>query len=239
MTTVQRANRFRLFSLFLDEQRDPSSFYRQIAAEAVAELSDDLVGQRVVDLGCGPGHYTRALRARGADVYPVDLCANEFSLRGGPPGGELLGSGMALPFRTASIDGLLCSNMIEHTPDPLSVFDEIERIVRPGGWVWLSWTNWYSPWGGHDVSPFHYLGPRIGLRTYRRVTGREPKNVPMQSLFPLHVGSTLRELRSRNEWSILDVAPRYYPSQRWILNVPGFREIATWNCRVLAQRVRW
>jgi SAM-dependent methyltransferase len=237
--TTGGASRLRLLGLFLAEQRDPTPFHQRLAADAVDELAFDLRGQRVVDLGCGPGHYTRALRARGAEVFPVDLRAEEFTLPGGPPVGECVASGAQLPFRSASIDGLLCSNMIEHTPDPLSVFDEIERVVRPDGWVWLSWTNWYSPWGGHDVSPFHYLGPRFGLRAYRRATGREPKNVPLQSLFPLHIGSTLRELRSRHEWALLDVAPRYYPSQRWILNVPGLREVATWNCRVMAKRVRW
>ncbi|HEV7525050.1 MAG TPA: class I SAM-dependent methyltransferase [Acidimicrobiia bacterium] len=239
MMSKQAPSRLRLFSLFLAEQKDPAPFHRQLASEAVDELPADLSDQLVVDLGCGPGHYTRALRERGANVLPVDLSPDEFSLPCGPPGGEIVASGMALPFKTGSVDGLLCSNMIEHTPDPLSVFDEIERIVRPGGWVWLSWTNWYSPWGGHDVSPFHYLGPEVGLRAYRRVTGREPKNVPMQSLFPLHIGSTLRELRSRHELAIVDVAPRYYPSQRWILSVPGLREVATWNCRVMAKRVSW
>ena len=44
---------------------DPEPFYRYLAAEAVADLDrrhGPLAGQTIVDLGCGPGHYTRAFR---------------------------------------------------------------------------------------------------------------------------------------------------------------------------------
>ena len=72
------------------------------------------------------------------------------------------------------VDGVVCSNLIEHTSTPAAVIDEMQRVVRPGGWIWLSWTNWYSPYGGHDMSPWHYLGPRLGLKAYRRVKRADP-----------------------------------------------------------------
>jgi SAM-dependent methyltransferase len=226
-----------MLRLFLAEQRDPVPYHERLARNTVESLPFNLSGSTVVDLGCGPGHYTRAMRAAGAIVLPIDLDADEFALPGGPPGGETLANGMALPLRCGSVDGVLSSNMIEHTPSPTAVIGEIERIVRPGGWIWLSWTNWYSPWGGHDMSPYHYLGPRVGLKVHRAMRHADPKNKPFSALYPLHVGPTLKVLRSRPQLRILDVAPRYYPSQRWILRVPGLREIATWNCRVIAQRV--
>jgi SAM-dependent methyltransferase len=230
------ADHLGLFKMFLAERRNPLPFYERLAADAVEGIPYDIAGALVLDLGCGPGHYTRALRAAGADVVPVDLSAEEFALEGGPPGGELVANGMNLPFADASFDGLLCSNMIEHTPDPIAVLDEIERIVKPGGWAWISWTNWYSPWGGHDISPLHYLGARRGLAVYRKVAGKEPKNVPMESLFPLHIGPTLKGLQSRPAFEIVDARPRYYPKQRWILRVPGLREVVTWNCELLLER---
>lgn len=233
---ARRGSRAELVRLFLRERRDPEPFHQRLADEAVASLGRDLRGQRVVDLGCGPGHYTRALRRAGASVVPVDLSVAEFHLPGGPPGSEVVGDGTHLPIAAGSADGLLCSNMLEHTPDPSAVFDEIERVVRPGGWVWLSWTNWYSPWGGHDVSPWHYLGPERGTNVYRFFAGKEPKNVPGRSLFPLHVGPTLRAIEARRGLRLLDAAPRYWSSQRWILRVPGVREIATWNCLLLLER---
>jgi len=211
-------------------------FHERLARDAMATIPAGIDGSIVVDLGCGPGHYTRALRHEGAFVIPIDLDASEFALPGGPPGGELVGSGMDLPLRTAFTDGLLCSNMIEHTPDPTQVVTEMCRVVRPGGWIWLSWTNWYSPWGGHDMSPYHYLGPVLGLRVYRKLKGRDPKNCPGRSLFPLHIGPMIRLLEAMPSVRILRCVPRYYPSQRWILAVPGLREIIAWNCLVVMER---
>lgn len=230
------SKRSELLRLFLAEQRDPEPFYRRLAADAVDRLPFSVAGAHVLDLGCGPGHYTRVLRDAGAVVLPVDLDPAEFSLAGGPPGGEVVGDGTALPVATGALDGVLCSNMLEHTPDPNGVIAELERVVRPGGWIWLSWTNWYSPWGGHDISPWHYLGPRFGLAAYERLRHRQPKNEPGVSLFPVHVGKTLHELRSRPGVRIIEAVPRYYPSQRWILHVPALREIATWNCLVVLER---
>jgi SAM-dependent methyltransferase len=230
------SKRSELLRLFLAEQRDPEPFYRRMAADAVDRLPFSIARARVLDLGCGPGHYTRALRNAGAVVLPIDLDPAEFSLPGGPPRGEVVGDGTALPVPTGALDGVLCSNMLEHTPDPIGVIAELERVVRPGGWIWLSWTNWYSPWGGHDISPWHYLGPRLGLAAYERLRHRQPKNEPGVSLFPVHVGKTLHELRSRPGVRVIDAVPRYYPSQRWILHVPALREIATWNCLVVLER---
>jgi len=232
-----RRNSEGLFRLFLAEGREPGPFYERLAHDAVRGIPFALQGATVVDLGCGPGYYTRALRSSGARVLPIDLNPTEFGLAGGPPGDEMVASGMALPLATGSVDGVFSSNMIEHTPDPGQVVSEAERVLRIGGWLWLSWTNWYSPWGGHDMSPFHYLGPRLGMRVRNAVGLPEPKNYPLRSLFPLHIGATLRMIGRRPGLRVLAVEPRYYPSHRWLVRVPGLREIATWNCVVLAQRV--
>ena len=37
---------------------------------------------------------------------------------------------------------------------------EMVRVTRPGGLVFISWTVWYGPWGGHETAPWHYLGGR-------------------------------------------------------------------------------
>src|SRR5437764_8344390 len=157
------SKRSELLRLFVAEQRDPEPFYRRLATDAVDRLPFSVAGARVLDLGCGPGHYTRALRQAGATVLPLDLDLKEFALPGGPPRGEVVGDGSCLPVGTGALDGVLCSNMLEHTPDPGAVIGELERVVHAGGWIWLSWTNWYSPWGGHDISPWHYLSPRLWL----------------------------------------------------------------------------
>ena len=230
------AARRELFRLFLAEKRDPLPFYKELATRTFADFPFPIEGRRLLDLGCGPGHYTRAMRSLGATVLPVDLDPEEFTLPGGPPGSQVVADGTQLPVADGTFDGVFCSNLLEHTPDTAAVFREVARVLRPGGWAWISWTNWYSPWGGHEITPFHYLGPTWGPRAHERLRGRPRKNVPGEGLFPVHIGATMKIAEREPRLRLLDAVPRYYPSQRWLLKVPAVREVLAWNCLLLLER---
>lgn len=228
-----------LWDLWRREREQPGPFYRLLGAETAGALErrhGSLAGQRIVDLGCGPGFYTEALRARGADVLPVEKDPGETLAAGSPPAGLILADAAELPLEDASVDGVFCSNMLEHTPRPEAVFREVARVLRPGGWAYLSWTNWYSPWGGHDMSPYHYLGPRLGPRLYERRHGPPRKNPYGTGLYALHIGPTLRLLRSLEGLGVEGVEPRYWPRLSFICRIPLLREFLTWNCVIHAHR---
>ena len=72
-------------------------------------------------------------------------------------------------------------------PQPWVVADEMVRVVRPGGLVVVSYTNWLSPWGGHETSPWHYLGGYVAADRYGRRYGHPPKNRYGVGLFPVSV----------------------------------------------------
>lgn len=228
-----------LWTLWRNEREDPEPFYTVLGQQAAVDLDrryGPLNAQTVLDMGCGPGFYTTAFRRIGADVIPLDNSQHELELHGEPPDGAVLGDAMDLPMEDESVDGIFTSNMIEHTPRPLAVFAEIERVLRPGGWAYVSWTNWFSPWGGHDISPYHYLGPKLGLRAYEWLHGPPAKNRPGEGLFPMHIGSTLRALRRRPGILIDSVESRYWPQLAFITKVPLVREIATWNCVIYLRK---
>jgi SAM-dependent methyltransferase len=230
----------RLFRLFRREQTDPESFYAGLAEDTVAQLADycELQGSTVVDVGGGPGHFTAALRERGAKCYLFEPDSAEMLSRGEAPSGAVIADGYWLPVRDGGADVCLSSNVLEHVRDPLGLIDEMVRATRPGGLIYLSFTNWYSPHGGHEMSPWHYLGFRFAERRYVRRHGQLPKNRFGTSLFPVHVGSVLRQMSSRGDVRIVDAMPRYYP--RWckaIVRIPGVRELATWNLLLVLRRV--
>ena len=228
-----------LFRLWQQEKTDPAPFYTELAKDTVADLDrrhGPLRGQVVADLGCGPGFYSAAFRAYGADCIPVDASEDELRLAGEPPKGFVLADAGDLPFADASIDGVFCSNLLEHTPDAEPVIREIERILRPGGWGYISWTNWYSPWGGHDMTPYHLLGPERGSRLYERRHGPPRKNRFGEALFPVHVGPTIRLVAERPGLEIERTEPRYWPRLASITRVPGLRELVTWNCVIRVRK---
>jgi SAM-dependent methyltransferase len=228
-----------LYRLFRQEQTDPESFYTGLAEDTVGQLADycDLRGRTVVDVGGGPGHFTAALRERGARCYLFEPDRAEMLSRGAAPSGAVIADGYWLPVRDGAADVCLSSNVLEHVRDPLGLIDEMVRATRPGGLIYLSFTNWYSPHGGHETAPWHYLGSRFAERRYQRRNGRPPKNRFGITLFPVHVGAILRLMRSRADVAIVDALPRYYP--RWckvIVRIPGLREIATWNLLLILRR---
>lgn len=100
-------------------------------------------GQRLLDLGCGEGRHVHGAHSLGGvDVIGLDL--DEASLakaRAGlatlaPSDGVtalLKGDALRLPFRDASFDGVICSEVLEHLGDYRAALVEIRRVLKPRG----------------------------------------------------------------------------------------------------------
>lgn len=228
-----------LFRAFRVEQSDPDRFYSLLAADTVREVAADaaLADASVLDVGGGPGYFADAFRAAGARYAGIDPNVGELGLRGGAPEGFLRASGMALPLVDGGLDVALSSNVLEHVPDPELMADEMVRVVRPGGLVWLSWTTWLSPWGGHETAPWHYLGGRRAADRYARMHGRRPKNDFGRSLFACSAARMTRWARACEQADVVDIRPRYHPGwAAWVAQLPGAREVASWNVVIVMRR---
>jgi SAM-dependent methyltransferase len=226
------ARSVRLFRAFLREQTDPDHFYRILAEDSVRQTNSyaPLDGATVLDVGGGPGYFSAAFRQAGARYLGVDPDVGELSARGTPAPGMLRASGTALPIRTGSVDVCYSSNVLEHVADPTAMLDEMVRVTRPGGTVFVSFTPWYSPWGGHETSPWHYLGGHYARRRFIRRSGHQPKNRYGESLFAVTVAQALNWSSTCDSATLVRALPRYHPGwATWIIRVPLLREIASWN----------
>jgi SAM-dependent methyltransferase len=228
-----------LFQAFRHEQEHPASTYTLLAHDTAALVARyrALEGAVAVDVGGGPGYTAQALRSAGAHAFTVDPFEDELRLHGRTPTDALVGDGLRLPLGDATVDLCCTLNALEHVPEPWTFLDELVRVTRPGGIVFIGVTNWLSPWGGHETSPWHYLGGHRAARRYEARTGHPPKNRFDESLFRIGVGETLAWARSCPQVSVLDAFPRYYP--RWcrpLVHVPGLREVATWNLALVLER---
>lgn len=230
----------RLFRDFRVEQSDPARFYSALAADSVGQVSGylELDGATVLDVGGGPGYFRDAFRAVGAAYWALDADVGELSGLGEIARGTVVGDGMNLPFRDASVDLCYSSNVLEHVPRPWDMAEEMVRVTRPGGTVFISYTVWYGPWGGHETAPWHFLGGARARRRYARKHGREPKNRYGESLFRVTVRDGLRWARAQTGAEVVALLPRYNPWwSHWLLRVPVLREVVTWNL-VLVLRKR-
>lgn len=225
----------RLFQAFRVEQTQPEVFYGALADDSVAIVSEhiDLRGKTVLDVGAGPREFAEAFRQAGARYIPLDRDPEVESVRDG----GVVGDALALPLASGSVDVVFSSNLAEHVPNPTAAADEMVRVLRPGGVLFLSYTNWLSPWGGHETSPWHWLGGEFAVRRYERKHGHAPKNRVDSTLYRISVETGLRWARHQPDLDVIALRPRYYPDvARVILRVPVLREFVTWNLLVLGRK---
>ena len=229
----------RLFRAFLREQTDPDLFYSVLAADSVRQLAEHvpLSGCRLLDVGGGPGYFADAFRAAGAGYVGLDPDVGELSARGAPAAGMVRASGQDLPVRTGSVDVCYSSNVLEHVRSPWTMTEEMVRVTKPGGTIFLSFTPWWSPHGGHETGPWHYLGGDRARRRFISANGREPKNRFGESLFRVSVGSALRWARRCPDADVVVAYPRYHPWwARWVVRVPVLREVVSWNLVIVLRK---
>lgn len=96
---------------------------------------DDL---EILEVGCGPGGMLSPL-SRYGHVFGIDVAHDALRYcrhRGFPE--VVTGSGIELPFADASFDVVALFDAIEHIPDHRRVLAEVRRILRPGGYVFIS-----------------------------------------------------------------------------------------------------
>ena len=221
------------------KHRDDSTFYEFQAQDAINWIAKSGValdaGVRVLDLGCGHGIFGAELAKRGCQpVFADAVNMLRAELRN-------------LPFKQIDIDRddlgklgefdlVVCSNVFEHLSKPDQFLAAIHQTMTPKGRLYLSWTNWLSPWGGHEFSPFHYLGTRRGYRLYDKLIGKPRNHTPFENLFPTYIGAVLKKVRRSATLEIVRAAPRYYNEAGFLLHIPVAREFLAWNCALLIGR---
>ena len=107
-----------------------------------------LNGKNVLDVGCGGGILSEALAHAGAKVTAIDLADEALEVAKL----HLYESGAEVDYQHISaeelseqqperFDVITCMEMLEHVPDPLSIIAACNRLLKPGGQLFLSTLN--------------------------------------------------------------------------------------------------
>jgi 2-polyprenyl-6-hydroxyphenyl methylase/3-demethylubiquinone-9 3-methyltransferase len=136
------------------------AFQARLRAFEQCLAGHDLHGQDWLDAGCGSGTMARYLSEAGARVVGVDaaeeMIAVARELASQDSGGrdvanenqcsrnlrfEHVTTIAHLPLPDQSLDGILCSSVLEYVPNPSVCLAEFARVLRPGGLLVVSVAN--------------------------------------------------------------------------------------------------
>ncbi len=128
--------------------------------DALLEMVAPRPGERVLDLGSGPGFMTleagRMVRAGGA-VFGVDKSAPMLALAekrcaSQPQVSFREADALSLPFEDGGFDAAIVSQVYEYVTDMEAALAELCRVLRPGGRALIMDTDWGSlVWNAQDA----------------------------------------------------------------------------------------
>ena len=120
----------------------------------------------VLDAGAGQGRFKSDFdhtRYVGVDLAVGDMAWDYSSL-------DAISNLTDLPFKDNSFDAALCTQVLEHVPEPQQVISEIARVLKPGGQLFLSapqsWCQHQKPYDFFRYTSFglSHLFTKAGLQ---------------------------------------------------------------------------
>jgi ubiquinone biosynthesis O-methyltransferase len=124
----------------------------RLESQLVLELIGDVSGRRVLDVGCGDGKFALELTKRGAIVTGIDASAamiNAAKRRAVQHNADItfqVASAQQIPFAAEQFDIVTAITILCFVDDASPVFQEIARVLRPGGRLVIGELGKWSTW---------------------------------------------------------------------------------------------
>jgi len=121
----------------------------------------------LLDIGCGDSPYFDLFSTRIDSYVGINFFQEEAKDRH-PSCAYLIGQGEHLPLRDNSVDTVLCTEVLEHVPEPDFLMQEIRRVLKPGGCLLVTVPQiWYLHHQPHDYRRYTKHGLEYLFKKYR------------------------------------------------------------------------
>ena len=138
------------------------------------------------------------------------------------------------PFNDESFDVIIASSVIEHVPNQRELVRECRRLLKRDGIFYLSFPPYYSPVGGHSISPLHYIPGSFPLRLYERLHPTDHESFKFYGLVKTTIRSVLRLVR--DDFRVIEMKPRVFEFLRPLVHIPVIRELCIHHIEFLLRK---
>ncbi len=100
-------------------------------------------GSKILDLGAGPGTYTRALKSLGHNCLGLDYSRNVVGMAKAKDsaGTYVQAEAYHLPFTANAFGAIVCVGVLQSLQSIQQALLEMHRVLKPGGWLFLDGLN--------------------------------------------------------------------------------------------------
>mgnify|MGYP001172384736 FL=1 len=200
---------------------------------------------RILDLGNGFGGQTIGMSHSHNYVVGLDLNYPPIKLSTDQVRADALHS----PFDPNSFDLILTASLVEHLLDQKLLFKELYRLVKPDGYIYLSFPPFYSPVGGHGYAPFHYFGEKTAVFLSRlrnrllnkKIFGKDVSLGDSYSSAYTNWGlyrTTIKNVKEQirvSGFEIIDQSTKWFPLD--FSKIPLIGEVLTWHVQFLLKKI--
>lgn len=187
----------------------------------VAEQAKQLpTGSRILDVGAGSCPYRHLFDHCEYRTQDVALLQSEQLRHGGYGQIDYVSDATAIPAPDGEFDAVLCTEMLEHHPEPIKVVNELARILKPGGTLLLT-----APLGsGIHQEPYHFYGGYTPYWYERFLTEAGFEQITItanEGFYRFFSQESLRFLRLSAPWRIPEGVPiRLLWTPLWLVLLP-------------------
>ncbi len=165
----------------------------QIFEEVEGELAQLPVAGKVLDLGCGTGHFSNYILNKGFEVHAIDPSVKmlEYARTNFPDINFMEGVASSLPFPDNTFDLVISIEVFRYLDitDVKQAYKEINRVLKPGGRLLITHVNKFASDGYYF---FYYI-----KQFFLRMTGKQ--------LHPCYFATPDREIELASEQGLSQV----------------------------------